>query len=145
MSTSSRLIVVMRCVALTAVIIGSAHCAAASPPGPPPAMAPAAPNESVVTAQVLDAVIVESSTLDMLPQQPLSTLTLKLLLVKPVEGAGNFLHGKTGETIRAYSKDLSLVGLKGTTVTATVSFRGDERGGSFWVGGVASTAPGGIP
>jgi len=117
---------------LLSVIIWSAQCAYGSPPGPPPSGAPAAPNEIVVKVQVLDAVIVDSLTLNISPQQPLCVLTLKLLSVNQV-GDLDFLYGKSGETIRAYSKDLSLADLKGNIVAVTLSFRGDERGGSFWV------------
>ncbi len=114
------------------VIIWSPQFAYSSPLAPFPSAAPANPNKTVVKVRVLDAAIVDSLELNISPQQPLSVLTLKFLQVKQV-GNRQFLYGKSGETIRAYSKDLSLVGQKGNIIAVTLSFRGDERGGSFWV------------
>lgn len=122
----------MRSGLFVCVIIGSTQCAYSSPLASPPSIAPASPNKTVVKVRVLDAVIVDSLELNISPQQPLSVLTLKFLQVKQV-GDRQFLYGQSGETIRAYSKDLSLVGLKGNIIDVTLSFRGDERGGSFWV------------
>jgi len=127
---------------LIASVVGLVQCASGFPFGSPPPGAPAAPNESVLTAQVLDAVIVDSLTLNISPQQSLCVLTLKLLSVRSVGDLQNFLHGKSRETIRAYTKNLSLLGLKGKTVIATVSFHGDEWGGRFWVSEALSTNSG---
>ena len=126
------LIGIMRSGLFVCVIICSAQCAYGSPLAPSPSAAPANPNKTVVKVRVLDAVIVDSLALNISPQQPLSVLTLKFLQVKQV-GDRQILYGQSGETIRAYSKDLSLVGLKGNIIAVTLSFRGDERGGSFWV------------
>lgn len=117
---------------LLGILLIVAQCASAPLPEPPSG-APVAPNESLVTALVLEAVIADSLTLNILPQQRLCVLTLKILTEQPVEDLPNPLHGRSGETIKAYSKELSLVSLKGKTLTVTLSFRGDERGGNFWV------------
>lgn len=128
----------MRSLVLAAAVLGLVRCAA----GAPPAGGPAAPNQSTVTAEVVDAAVVDSSTLDIAPAQPLCLLTLRLLSIRAVEGFPDALHGRSGETIRALSRDVGLVGLKGRTVTASLSLRGDERSGRFWVVGTPAPAPG---
>ena len=129
----------MRSGLFVCVIICSAQCVYSSPLAPSSSAAPANPNKTVVKVRVLDAVIVDSLALNISPQQPLSVLTLKFLQVKQV-GDSHFLYGQSGETIRAYSKDLSLVGLKGNIIAVTLSFRGDERGGRFWVTAISVAA-----
>lgn len=97
--------------------------------------APAAPNETVLIADVAEARVVDSSTLNILPRQPIVVVRLRLISVQASEGSWDF---KPGETITAYSKDASLTNLRTNRVSAIVSFRGDERGGSFWLHEVAA-------
>ena len=130
---------IMRSGLLLCVVLCSAQWAYSSPLAPPPSAVPANPNKIVVRVRVLDAVIVDSHALNISPQQKLSVLTLKFLQMKRV-GDRHVLYGKSGETIRAYSKDLSLVGFKGKVIAVTLSFRGDERGGSFWVAASSGAA-----
>lgn len=118
---------------LVGVIVLLANCSSTHHPSAPLSAAPAAPNESSVMAEVLEASVVDSLSLNILPQQPIVVLKLKLLSVKPVGSLPSFLDGKSGETITAYSKDRTVVNLTNKSVVATVSFQGDERGGSFWV------------
>ncbi len=100
--------------------------------GPPPVAAPAAPNEGTVTAEVLDTAVIDSSTVGIAPSQPLCVLTMRLLTVSAVNDVPNTVHAGAGQTVRAYSKDVSLAGLKGRTVSGRLRFAGDERGGRFW-------------
>ena len=129
---------------LATLLLLLARCAGSQPaPGVPGGVAaPSAPNESRVTAEVLDASVVDSSTLGIAPAQPLCVLTLKLLSVRPVGDLLNVLDGRSGETIRALSKDPSLAGLTGQTVSLHVSRRGDERSRAYWIVG-HPTVPGG--
>ena len=109
---------------------------------PPRSPAPVAPNESAVTAKVLSAVVVDSTTLNMSPSQPLCVLTLTILTVGPSVGRGDDLvHGRAGTTVTAYSKDLSLAASNGTIIAARLSYGGDERGGGFWVTSYSTTIP----
>jgi hypothetical protein len=97
------------------------------------APAPAAPNESAVVADVLDAVVIPASSVGIRPEQPLCVLTLRLRSVAPVPGVLDALAGRAGETVRAYSKDVALTALSGKRVTGTLSLDGDERNGRLWV------------
>jgi hypothetical protein len=97
------------------------------------APAPAAPNESAVVADVLDAAVIPASSVGIRPEQPLCVLTLRLRSVAPVPGVLDALAGRAGETVRAYSKDVALTALSGKRVTGTLSLDGDERSGRLWV------------
>jgi hypothetical protein len=96
------------------------------------APAPVAPNESVVTARVTGAVVVEAASLGIAPAQPLCALTLDVLSVK---AAGDVLPAikATDKTVRVYTKNVDLVRLKGATITAAITLRGDERRGLLWL------------
>jgi hypothetical protein len=93
---------------------------------------PAAPNESIVTARVTNAVVVDATSLGMAPAQPLCALTLEVLSVKP---GGDLLPAirATDKTVRVYTKNVDLIRLKGTTITAAITLRGDERRGLLWL------------
>jgi hypothetical protein len=116
---------------IVAVGCAAGNPASTAPPGAPGALA--APNQSRVTAEVLDASVVDSATLGIAPPQPLSRLTLKLVSVSAVGALANTLDGRAGQTIHALSKDLALAALKGRTMSLDVSLRGDERSQRYWV------------
>lgn len=124
-----RLPVYVRLVCLSGLLSGLVTCALAAPQAP---SAPAAPNESVVTGRVTDAVIVESTSVGIDPAQPLCVLTLSVLSTKT---SGNLLPAirATEKVVRVYSKDVELTRLRETTITAAITFRGDERSGRLWL------------
>ena len=121
----------LRLACLLGVLGGLIMCASAAPPAPAPA-APAAPNESVVMARVIDAVVVDSATLGMQPPQPICVLTLRVLSTATTGDLPPAVRA-AGETVRAYAKDPGFVHLKGTTITAALTLRGDEHGGRLWL------------
>jgi hypothetical protein len=128
--------------ALVAVILLTTACAvdAGSPTSGPPAPTPgpAAPNEGAITGELLDVTTIESSSVGIAPSQPLCVLTVRLLSVSAVSDVRNAVNARAGQTIRAYSKDVSLARLKGRTVTGRLTFSGDERGGRFWIRNVSA-------
>jgi len=93
---------------------------------------PAAPNESIVTARVTSAVVVDATSLGMAPSQPLCALTLD---VRSVRTSGDQLPAirATDKIVRVYTKDVDLARLKGTTITAAITSRGDERRSLLWL------------
>ncbi len=105
--------------------------ASAAPPAQSPG-APAAPNESIVTACVTNAVIIDSTTLGMAPSQRLCALTLNVLSMKATGDLPSAIRA-TDKTVRVYTKDVELTRLKDTTITATITLRGDERSGRLWL------------
>ncbi len=121
----------LRLLCLLGVLGGLTTCAVAAPPGAAPA-APAAPNESIVTAHVTDAAVVDSTTLGIEPPQLLGVLTLDVLSTATSGDLPPAVRA-AGETVRAYARDPGLVRLKGTTITAALTLRGDEHGGRLWL------------
>ena len=94
------------------------------------------PNESLVTAEVLEQDIVDSTTLKIEPKQALYRWKLRLIKIEAVQRMANFLAGDEGRSIEALSKEApSVSGLVGKTIKARVSFRGDEKNGRYWLVG----------
>jgi hypothetical protein len=123
--------------ALVAVMLLATACtvdAGSSTGGPPPPRpGPSAPNEGAITAEVLEAAVIDSASVGIAPSQPLCVLTLRLLTVTPVAEVPITVDARAGQTIRAYSKVVSHARLKGRTVSGRITFSGDERGGRFWI------------
>ena len=98
---------------------------------------PAIPNESLVTAEVVERDTVDSTTLKIEPKQPLYRWKLRIIKIETVHKKANFLAGHEGKSIEVLSKEApSVSGLVGKTVKARVSFRGDERNGRYWLVGI---------
>lgn len=119
--------------------------APASPPSAAPAGAPhtgGAPviaNESIVTGEVLAVSLIDSSAVNVRPARMLARLTLRIGCIHEAPSKANLLAGRTGEVIEVHSHDVTLTQLVGKTVNGRIVFRGDERGGSYWVAGPVKT------
>jgi hypothetical protein len=116
--------------------------APASPPGgasPHTGGAPVIANESIVTGEILDRSLIDSSVLGMQPARMLARITLRIACVQDVPAKANFLAGKSGEVVEVYSRDVTSTELIGQTVNGRIVFRGDERGGSYWIVGPAES------
>ncbi|MGE5306682.1 MAG: hypothetical protein ACM3TN_25535 [Alphaproteobacteria bacterium] len=101
---------------------------------------PALPNESLVTAEVMEQDIVDSTTLKIEPKQALCLLKLRLIKIEAVQKKANFLAGYEGKSIEALSREAPAIsGLAGKTIKAHVSFRGDEKSGRYWLVGLPET------
>jgi hypothetical protein len=116
----------LRLVWLTALLTALSAVPSAQAPGP------AAPNESVVTARVTDAVVVDAASLGIAPPQPLCALALDVLSMKAAGGVLPALRD-TEKTVRVYTKNVDLIVLKDQTITAAITRRGDERRGLLWL------------
>ncbi len=103
--------------------------------------APAVPNEAVVTGEALAVAAVDSSTVSISPPQQLVRLTLRLLAVREVPRKANLLTAGPGDTLEVYSREAVSARLVGKVVTGRVTFRGDERGGRYWISDVSEAAP----
>lgn len=97
--------------------------------GLPPAV-PVAPNDSLVTAKVLD------SAIETVSGQTLYTLIIEVSSSEDVAGMPNFTKDKVGQSIKVYSKLEFPADLVGKTITANVSLVGDERGGKYWIANI---------
>lgn len=104
---------------------------------------PAAPNESLVTAKILEIKKADSESLNIKPQQLIYSFKLLIKEVKDTPNKTNFLKNKTGQTITAYYKPESgPCGTKkepffqlrpGVTAEFKIEFRGDEKHKSYWI------------
>lgn len=104
--------------------------------------APIAPNESWVVAEVVAFSVVDSSTLNIQPQQKLFRFQLRITSVEAIAGADNVLRGYEGKTIEALARDPFGTGdLKGQKIRVRISFQGDERRGHYWILESAITPP----
>lgn len=98
----------------------------ASVPGPLP------PNQTMVDGYVVEAKVVDSITLDILPRQPLVVLRVRILSTKPVEGEASFFNGQPEDVVAILSRESSDVNLAKNRIVATISVMGDERGMRLW-------------
>jgi hypothetical protein len=101
---------------------------------------PALPNESLITAEVVEQDIVDSTALKIEPKQTLYHWKLRLIKIAAVKKMANFLAGNEGKSIEALSKEAPAAsGLVGKTIKARISFRGDEKNGRYWLLGFPET------
>lgn len=101
---------------------------------------PQAPNESRVTGEILVLEPVHSSALQMAPPQVFTRMRLKLLSIQNVGAMPNPLHGREGEILEVLSRESLKSELVGKVISGTIVFRGDERGGMYWIFDVQSAA-----
>ena len=121
-------------------------CASGGSAAPPTSLNAAmgsAPNGSLITATVVEAVIVESAALGIEPSQRLCVLTLSVTSAKTVD---NLLPAVPQSVIdagpiRVYSKQTELVSLKGGSLTASITSTGDDRAARLWLTEVIASAP----
>ncbi len=101
--------------------------------------APVVPNESVIEGVVSEYAILSSRIINIRPNQVLYRLTI---YIESSEGTGNkpgFLSGREGHDVRFYTKERLSPDLFGKKVRARVRYKGDERGGMFWIRNIEIT------
>jgi len=94
---------------------------------------PVAPNDSIITAKVLEYSILNSTLEEIEPEQILYSLRVLVVSSEDVNGKVNFTQSKIGQVIKVYSKKMLSAILFGKVIEANVSFSGDERGGKYWI------------
>jgi hypothetical protein len=97
---------------------------------------PVVENESQVVARVLRVEVIDSSALGIAPPRLIDRIRLALLRNQDTPGKANRLAGREGTVLDAHSKDRVDPVLVGRVITGQVIFRGDERGGRYWIHGV---------
>jgi hypothetical protein len=98
-----------------------------------PRRAPAVENENSVTAEVLAVEAVHSAELNILPPQVFLRVRLRLLTVDTPPGMSNFLVSPENASLDAYTREQITPDLVGTTIRCRLRYRGDERGGLYWM------------
>ena len=94
---------------------------------------PVIPNESIVTGEVLGYSILSSSILDIRPVMPIYRLKVLVKTSEEVKGMRNFTSDKVGKLLSVYSKEKLSAELFNKVIKSHVTYRGDERGGKFWI------------
>ena len=95
--------------------------------------APVAPNDSIITARVLEYSILNSTLEGIKPEQILYSLRVLVISFQSVNGKANFTQLKVNQVIKVYSKEMLSPVLFGKIIEANVSFSGDEKGGKYWI------------
>lgn len=93
----------------------------------------AAPNDSIITARVLEYTILNSTLEGIKPEQILYSLRVLVISCQSVKGKANFTQPKVNQVIKVYSKEMLSPVLFGKTIELNLSFSGDERGGKYWI------------
>jgi len=91
------------------------------------------PNGTLITGVILEYGIVSSRLLGIQPDQTIYKVTIHLESSEDIDGMPNLLRGKEREDITFYTKERLSPDIFGKKVRAEVSYRGDERGGRWWV------------
>ncbi len=91
------------------------------------------PNESLITSTVLEYSIVNSKLEKIEPEQTLYRLFVEVTESKAVEDKVNIAKKDVGKTIKLFSKEKLSPCLFGKEIEVSVAYRGDERGGRYWI------------
>ncbi len=91
------------------------------------------PNASIVTGKVLGYSILSSSILDIKPVMPIYRLEVLVETSEEVKGMRNFTRDKVENLLSFYSKEKLSTELFSKVISVRVTYRGDEKGGKFWI------------
>ena len=94
---------------------------------------PVIPNASSIKGIVLECEAISSTLLGMQPKQTIYRLTIQIESSEDVGEMRNFLKGTEEKEMVFYTKKPLPSEIIKKTVKARVSYRGDERGGQWWV------------
>ncbi|NOZ25340.1 MAG: hypothetical protein GXO94_04520 [Nitrospirae bacterium] len=97
------------------------------------ASVPVVPNETVVEGRVSEYAIVSSRLVGIEPEQVLYRITIQVESSSAAGRGPDFLRDRVGEDVPFYTKKILSPRLFGRKVRVRVEFRGDEKGGLFWV------------
>jgi len=94
---------------------------------------PVMTNKAMIEGTVSGYCLESSATEGIKPEQVLYKLIISVEDVMDVEDYPNFLRGKKGESVIFYSKFKQPPEIFGKRIKAVVEYKGDERGGLFWI------------
>ena len=95
--------------------------------------APAISNESLIEGEVSGYAIVLSDLVGIKPIQKIYILTIKIDSSRNTGNGPDFLINKIGQNVRFLSKKVLSPGLFGKIIRARARYKGDERGGTYWI------------
>jgi len=91
------------------------------------------PNATLLTGNVGCVKEVQSKQLKIKPEMSIFLLEVKIVGAQNMENFANRLAGKEGQTIILFSKKQISSDIKNQNIDVQVSYKGDERGGGYWV------------
>ncbi len=91
------------------------------------------PNAALIQGTISESEEISSSLLGIQPEQTVYKVLIHVVCSKDVDNMQNFLKGKEGEDMVFYSKRPLPSDIAKKRVKARVSYRGDERGGLWWI------------
>ncbi len=97
---------------------------------------PAIDNKSLIQGVVCEYSIVSSALIGIKPQQILYRLTVTIESSDNIGEGPDFLANAIGNNIQFLSKDTLSSDLFGKKIKAKARFKGDERGGVYWISDV---------
>lgn len=97
---------------------------------------PAISNESLIEGAVTEYAIISSDLVGIKPRQTLYRLTIKITSSRNIGEGPDFLPDMTGQEVRFLSKKKLSPELFGNRVTVKARYKGDERGGTFWISNI---------
>jgi hypothetical protein len=99
-------------------------------------LVPVIPNQCRIVGVVLEYAIVSSRLIDIQPDQTLYRVIVHIESSENIGNMSNLIKGKEGQDIPFYTKETLAPGLFGKRIKATAIYKGDERGGIFWISNV---------
>ncbi len=94
---------------------------------------PVIPNEAILRGTVMEYCLTLSTLSGISPEQVLYRVVISVEEVEDVKGYPNFLKGKEGQNLTFSTKEKISMELFGKRIKAEVEYKGDERGGRFWI------------
>ena len=94
---------------------------------------PVAPNESMVEGVVSEYAVLSSRLVGVRPAMILYRVTVKVESTEKIGGVSDFLSDRVGQDVQFYSKEKISADVFEKRVKIKVTYRGDERGGAFWI------------
>ena len=94
-------------------------------------------NEGIVTGKAVEYSVLDSSRVNVAPEQTLYRLTIRVQSFQVAANQPNFLGERIGEDIEMYSKDPLPAHLFGRCVKARITYRGRAGRAQFWLRAIA--------
>lgn len=97
---------------------------------------PAVSNVSIIEGFVSEYAVIFSDLIGIEPRQTLYRLTINITSSYNIGEGADFLFNMTGQDVRFLSKEKLSPELFGKRIKANASYKGDERGGVFWISNI---------
>jgi len=97
---------------------------------------PAVSNESIIEGVVSEYTVIFSDLIGIKPRQTLYRLTINITSSHSIGEGPDFLFNMIGQDVRVLSKEELSPELFGKRIKAKARYKGDERGGVYWVNNI---------